>query len=71
MSAGIQLSLESLPLETRLNILNQRDFPIGDLRHLRGTSKDLRLAVNEFVRHELIRLKTQGPSTLSDFLATQ
>jgi|GEM_PF-2045054 len=64
------LIIHLLPLETRLNILNQ-GLPIKDLRHLRGTSKELRLAVDEFVRHELIRLKTQGPSYLSDFLATQ
>jgi hypothetical protein len=70
MSVGIQLSLESLSLETRLNVLNQ-GLPIKDLRHLRGTSRDLRLAVDDFVRGKLIRLKTQGPSTLSDFLATQ
>ena len=70
MSTETQLRLENLPLETHFDILDQ-GLPIKDLRDLRGTSKELRLSVDEFVRHELIRLKTQGPSTLSDFLATQ
>ena len=71
MTAGIPLGLENLSLETQLNILNQGDLPIRDLRHLRETSQNLKLVVDDFVRGKLIRLKNQGPSFIRDFLATK
>jgi len=71
MATGKERGLQNLPLETLLIILHQSDFPVIDLRHLREVSKDLTLAVNQFVMLELIRLKTQGPSTFIDFFATQ
>jgi len=71
MSAGIPLRLENLSRETQLIILYQGDLPISALRHLRETSQNLKSVVDEFVRHELIRLKNQGPSFIRDFLATQ
>jgi hypothetical protein len=52
------------------NIFSQ-DLSIGALSNLRQTSKNFRLIVNEFVRRELKKLLTQGPSFARAFLATE
>jgi hypothetical protein len=71
MAAGINLKgLERLPNEMKFIILSQ-DLSIGALSNLRRTSKDLRSTVDQFVKDELEKLSTKGPSFARAFLATQ